>query len=315
MMIEQNAGYANCIHYILDFLNYRCLEILNDPNYLGDQEKALKNYNLKNIVQFQTAFFDEIFDVSKSYYDDLSKNNQEKLFNSLNRGMQIIDNENQLYSYFYSYGRMHRAKLYYAFNQLPESFLLHDEINIIDYGCGQAIGTLCYRDYIAQIFGNKQKIKNVVLIEPSEICLKRAALHSSVFLPYSQITTINKTFEDLVPEDIVCDADIPTLHIFSNVIDMPCFDTNHFASLLNQRLKGFNYFVCVSPKVRQSEEKMDNFASLLHGEGVFCKSLDKNELHPDHEWTCSVCTFFFNHRPRLQICRKHGSRFNSTSWN
>lgn len=301
MMIEQNTGYANLIHSILDFLNYHYLEILNNPNYLGDREKALKNYNLKNIVQFHTAFFDEVFDVSKSYYDDLSKNNQEKLFNSLNRGMRIIDNENQMYSYFYSYGRMHKAKLYYAFNQLPESFLLHDEINIIDYGCGQAIGTLCYRDYIAQIFGNKQKIKNVVLIEPSEICLRRAALHASSFLPYSQIITVNKRFEDIVPEDIVCDADTPTLHIFSNVIDMPCFDTNRFASLLNQRLKGFNYFVCVSPKVRQSEEKMENFASLLHGEDMFCKSLEKNELHSDHEWTCSVCTFFVTTDPNFKF--------------
>ena len=116
-------------------------------------------------------------------------------------------------TYFYAFGLMHQAKLNYAFKHLPEEFLEQPEIKIIDYGCGQALGTMCYADFLREK-GYSQKVKTITLIEPSEMCLKRAALHVSVFFPNAEIKTVNKSFDELDRDDIYCDEDIPTLHVF-----------------------------------------------------------------------------------------------------
>jgi hypothetical protein len=60
----------------------------------------------------------------------------------LNQGVTIIDDEQLLYKYMVSYGAMHKAKLYESFETII-SKLNNITINIIDWGCGQALATFC----------------------------------------------------------------------------------------------------------------------------------------------------------------------------
>ena len=186
---------------------------------------------------------------------------------------------------------MHQAKLNYAFRKLPDIFFELPEINIIDYGCGQALGTMCYSDFLRGK-GYSQKVKNITLIEPSEVCLKRAALHASVFYPDAEIKTVNKEFDDLTQEDIRCSEEIATLHILSNVLDMKSFDLPMFSNLIKGNLKGFNQFVCVGPyfKDYQRDNRMKEFSSCLC-DGAYYEIKDKREFYPDKDWTCVVSLF------------------------
>ena len=256
MMIEQNTNYAYKLKY------------MDNPT------------------------FDKVRDLSTKFYRELPQALQNELFEALNRGIDILDSEPQMTAYLFAYGKMHKAKLNYAFEHLPETFFEIPEINIIDYGCGQAVATMCYADFLRKQ-GYEQKIRCVTLIEPSEAALKRAALHVSVFFPDAEIVTINKEFDDLEPQDIVCDEDVPTLHLLSNVLDLECFSLIEFKKLVKKSIGPSNLFVCVGPYFGDKDrgKHMDSFAKYFKGEEIFSEDLFASELDANNSWTCMVRCF------------------------
>ena len=141
-----------------------------------------------------------------------------------------------------------------------------------------------------------QKVKTITLIEPSEICMKRAALHASVFFPEAEIKTINKKFDDLTQNDIICSEETPTLHILSNVLDMTSFDLGKFSGLIKSCLKGSNQFVCVGPYFKYSDrdDKIKVFCNLLDGNAIYAKVFDKFQFDSEKTWTAQVYCFSKN---------------------
>lgn len=256
MMIEQNTNYAYKLKY------------MDNPT------------------------FDKVRDLSTKFYRELPQALQDELYEALNRGIDILDSEPQMTAYLFAFGKMHQAKLNYAFGKLPEDFFEQPEINIIDYGCGQALGTMCYADFLRE---NRyaQKVKNITLIEPSEICLKRAALHASLFFPDAEIKTVSKTFDELDEDDIYCNEDIPTLHVLSNVLDILDFDLEEFAGLIDGQVKGYNQFVCVGPYFNYSDKdnSMKNLLSLMQGRENYFKPFDRFEFDKDKTWTAQILCF------------------------
>ena len=242
-------------------------------------------YKLKYL---ENPTFDRIRASANTFINELPSELRDELYDSLNRGTDLLDSEPSMLVYLFSFGKMHQAKLNYAFSKIPDGFMEQSEINIIDYGCGQAVGTMCYADYL-KARGDKQKIKSITLIEPSEICLKRAALHASVFFPDAEIKTINKKFDELDGNDISTSEDTPTLHILSNVLDLD-FDLRKFSELIKSKLVGYNQFVCVDPYFGYSDkdQRMNKFANLIGGNVSFSKILEKGELNPDKNWTCQT---------------------------
>ncbi|MBR6879176.1 MAG: leucine-rich repeat domain-containing protein [Bacteroidales bacterium] len=233
--------------------------------------------------------FDKVRDLSAKFYRELPQALQDELYDALHRGIDILDSEPQMTAYMFSFGKMHQAKLEYAFGKLPEEFFEQPEINIIDYGCGQAIGTMCYMDYLCDN-GYAQQVKSITLIEPSELSLKRAALHASVFFPDAEIKTVNKTFDELDEADIHCDEDIPTLHILSNVLDITSFDLGKLSGLIKGCLNGYNQFICVGPYFNHSviDSRMKVFCSLFNGNAIFSKIFDKYEFEKGKAWTAQI---------------------------
>lgn len=253
MMIEQNTSYAYKLKYI------------KNPS------------------------FDKIRGLTKFFINDLPKELVDKLYEKLDRGIDILDTEPHMLAYLYAYGIMHQTKLNHAFNHLPDEFLKHPEINIIDYGCGQALGTMCYVDYLKSKNIN-QKIKRVTLIEPSELCLKRAALHVSVFYPEADIITMNKYFDKLNDNDFsISDKDV-TLHIFSNVLDILDFDLVNFADLIKRVLRGFNMFVCVDPYFGYADKdnRLSFFVNQLNGKELYHKTFDKYQFDQTKALTAQI---------------------------
>ena len=253
------------------------------------EETTTYAYKLKYI---ENVSFNRIRAFAQSFVNELPQELVDDIYEQLNRGLDLLQNEPQMLVYLYSFGNMHQAKLNRAFEQLPDAFLQQHEIRIVDYGCGQAIGTMCYADYLAERHLS-QTIKSVTLIEPSEICLKRAALHVSQFFPDAEIHTFCKTFNDLTDDDIANSDDIPTLHILSNVLDIQAFDLEDFANLIANDLSNYNQFVCVGPYFNYSDkdERMRKFAELLDGNVSYSQIFEKGKLCEGKTWTAQIACF------------------------
>ena len=253
------------------------------------EDKSTYAYQLRHLAN---PSFEKIRNMAKDFIMKLPEQLKDELYEEIERGEKQLETEPELMYYLHAFGKMHKAKLNYAFEHLPETFFEIPEINIIDYGCGQAVATMCYADFLRKQ-GYEQKIRRVTLIEPSEAALKRAALHVSVFFPDAEIVTINKGFDDLETKDIVCDEDVPTLHLLSNVLDLECFSLIAFKKLVKKRIGPSNLFVCVGPYFGDKDrgKRLDSFAQSMKGEEIFSEDLDAYELDEDNSWTCMVRCF------------------------
>ena len=203
--------------------------------------------------------FKAIRQISVSKYQLIKSNS---IFNSLGRGVTILTDENQLYAYMHSYGNMHYEKLFEALKTLPKYFF-EKETNIIDWGCGQAMASMAYFDFLNYI-GTEQEIKNLTLIEPSEIALKRASLHIRNFSPATDIHTINKDLDSLVNEDFIKNKTNIHIHLFSNILDIDEFSLTSLLQLVDANFPGVNYFICVSPYINDTRtSRLDAFVKFF----------------------------------------------------
>lgn len=250
--------------------------------------------------------FSEIRNTSTASFTSLPEGVRNELYNNMRHGTVKLDCEPELNAYMYAFGAMHNAKLKDAFSHLSTNFFNEREIDIIDYGCGQAMGCISYADYLREN-NHTQNVRRITLIEPSYIALARAALHSSLLFPNAEIVTINKGFDDLTASDIEVDTNIPTLHIFSNVLDMGStsnyngvFNLDTLSKLVLEVSKGYNEYVITEPLFSDSrrDEQSDIFTSSLGVNVYYEKRCNAREFVADKDWTC-VIKCGSNGKPKL----------------
>ena len=251
------------------------------------------------IERIQNITFKSLRSVVMDFTKRLPVELNNELYNSIQRGVCKLQNEPELNMYIHALGLMHEAKLQYAFEHLSKEFIDSPTIDIIDYGCGQAIGTICYADFLREK-GYPQKVRRITLIEPSERALKRAALHVSCFLPKSDIITLLKEFDELDNNDINIDSNIPTLHIFSNVIDLAddYFDLKILTKIINDNAINGNQILCIEPyfDYMEQDEKLKRFTKELDVETYYTKIFPKGTFLEGHDWSCNVVLSYINHQ-------------------
>ena len=256
-------------------LDYHKPEILYDivqkkiDKLLGRNEEFIIQPNRENdyLIESDTDYarilnntprtFQAIRNISVQQINQFE--NKDDIFYSLGRGVKILKEEAQLYSYINSYGNMHEAKMYSALQTLPIDEIKDKNIKVYDWACGQGLASIVLHDYIENNNVNT-KIGSVVLIEPSEIALKRAALHVRHFNNHCQIKTISKDLDSLSCNDLVRDNEAIKIHLFSNILDVDGFSMKHLISLIEETQKGENYFLCVSPYITDAKTaRIDKF--------------------------------------------------------
>ena len=208
-------------------------------------EQSSYSEELKNTPNLS---FESIREISKKYLKDRADNDD--LHYKLQRGSTIIEDEILLHKYIFDYGKMHKLKLYDAFNKITP-YLNNNIINIIDWGCGQALATSLLIDYIKE---KKLNItfKQVILIEPSKLALERGLLHLEKLKHHSfDIKSINKDLDSIEENDILILNNKITLHIFSNILDIENFNLNRLIKIIEKTQKGLNYFLCISPNINE----------------------------------------------------------------
>ena len=279
-----DVAYAR-IHSLLDlFLGRNIVK----PNY---KEGFLIETETEycNLLAKVDGDFKKIRGLSVKKYQSIKS---DLIFNSLNRGVAILTDENQLYAYMNSYGDMHYEKLIKAFKEIPTEFF-EKETNIIDWGCGQAMASMTYFDFLNQN-KIKQKVKNISLIEPSEIALKRASLHIRNFNIVTEIHTINKDLDSLDNQDFIKNTTSTNIHLFSNILDMEQFSLTNLLRLIESNFRGDNYFICVSPYINDTRtSRLDAFVQYLSKKENFkmVKSIDNKYGEWKRQWTRVVRIF------------------------
>lgn len=240
------------------------------------------------IEHMQNPSFQKVWDIAYDFVRKLPSELCGELHESLNRGVDVLDSEPLLQMYIYSFGKMHNAKLQYAFEHLQENVIKYKEIEIVDYGCGQGLATICYHDFLLAN-NSEQTVKRITLIEPSSMALSRAELLCSRFFPYAEIVAINKQFDELTKADLILSSKTPTLHLFSNILDVESYDLSHFSQLVKEQSTGDNEYVLVSPMQNaQRMQRLNAFASSIDKTIYFEQYLDKRQINEEKDWTCAV---------------------------
>lgn len=201
--------------------------------------------------------FSSIRKIAIDEISHLSEFETGKLWSELSRGVALLNTHEHLCQYLWSFGNMHQAKLLDAFEKLP-SQIFTNAFEIIDWGCGQALGTINLIEYLDKLdaVGN---IKKITLIEPSKIALERGKLHVSALVNDSvEILTRPDFFENIFPEDLVVSSDRIVIHIFSNILDVVQIDLKHLAQLIDSSVVSDNYLVCVGP-LNPTNKRIDAF--------------------------------------------------------
>lgn len=249
------------------------------------ESKTIYSYLIEHM---ESPSFKKVRDLACDFVRKLPQELCDELHNSLNRGVDVLDSEALLQMYFYSFGDMHAAKLNYAFEHLQQYIKDAKRVELIDYGCGQGMASLCYHDYINNV-NPSQEVSRVILIEPSELALSRASLLCSCFYPNAEIVTINKGFESLMENDIELSGSVPTIHLFSNILDVESYDIEKLAQLVKTKSAGDNEYVIVSPIQNANRMKrLKDFVEILDNNQYFEQYLDKREFREDKDWTCAV---------------------------
>lgn len=238
--------------------------------------------------------FDSIRSISLRYADGR---------NLTNRGVKIIDSEAELYEYMRRFGNMHKAKLKTALESLPNNFL--SKVDILDWGCGQGIASMIFMEG----FG-VDNIKSITLIEPSDLAIKRAALHVKKYNQNIPIRTIQKKLDDLHATHFINEQSEITIHLFSNILDIDDYSQNLLLELIDATQTGLNYFVCVSPYIDEIKtERLQSFKRYFENRYHSFELLlsINNSKNPYDDFWCCNNTFKNN-------STSHGSYFNCNEY-
>ncbi|MFT4155848.1 hypothetical protein [Parafilimonas sp.] len=191
-----------------------------------------------------------------------------------NNGIAIIQDSQTLINYITAYGGMHYHKLQSAFNYLfPQ--LPNLPIDIVDYGCGQALASIAFYDYA--IRNNKNiNVDKIILIEPSEIALKRGILKLNYFIDYKnhhvELSKVNKRLDNITNADLTSNDSNIKVHLLSNILDVDSFNYIQLANKIKATQKGTNYFVCVSPDNNNALNRINSFQSCFIHTSIPCQT-------------------------------------------
>ena len=211
-----------------------------------------------------------------------------KLYDDLDRGKGVLDDDDHLNMYLHSFGKMHKAKLDMAFNSIYSADVFGEEIEVFDWGCGQGTATICLLDFLKEkhIVPN---IKQIYLVEPSSAATKRAVEVIRCFNLSCGIKTIAKYFNSLRTSDFK-KTSTRKIHLFSNILDVEDFALENFIRLFQSSFGNDNYFICVGPYY-SNNKRVDDFVAAMAPDVMYA-TLDKGRGAWQGEWTISMRIFF-----------------------
>ena len=205
----------------------------------------------------------------------LSKDVRDNLWKELNHGCALLNSHELLCQYLYSFGNMHKAKIENALLSINNPHqVFNNDFSIIDWGCGQGLATVCFFDFL-NVNKIPNKVRKVILIEPSPMALERAGFHVNAYLnDENKIKTIKKFLNEVEKSEIKTDQPV-TLHFFSNILDIKEIDLKQLAQKVGENVLGEHYFFCIGPLNRENY-RIDVFYNYFNSPFVLSE-IEKSE--------------------------------------
>ena len=217
----------------------------------------------------------------------------------LQHGVNLLASEMALNCYMSAYGDMHATKCRAAMMNFPFN-RIQGSIEIVDWGCGQGIGSATIIEVLRQR-DLLQWLRKVTLIEPSHCAIERA---------YQNIRTITRgTVEiDVKNQFLPASGNVEgetlspigyrynnVIHVFSNILDVTTIDLGEVARMVASA-HGKHFILCVGPK-NGAAYRIEKFCSVF-GEQNYFSHIDsvryartKRTAHP---YTCMTRCFEYN---------------------
>ena len=216
--------------------------------------------NIPSYQEKQIRFFNDI------YKDDVTKASLQDFCTNLDRGTKVLGNETECIKYIARYGGHHFHKLYTAYASTKFENIKGENIEIIDWGCGQALATCVLIDYLIEN-NIDLNVSSITLVDPSEPALQRGcSLIRQMFQNDasvdSMVRQVNKYIDNLTTTDFVSETDSIKIHLFSNIIDLKEFDLKQLHQLIIGSFRGRNRVICVSPD-NPKKQRLEDFYNLF----------------------------------------------------
>lgn len=224
----------------------------------------------------------------------------------LNHGIDLLASDKALNCYMSAYGEMHSGKCRAAMMSFPFE-QLKGSVEIVDWGCGQGIGSATVIDVLQQ-HNLLIWVKRITLIEPSPHALMRAEANISKIVGNNiEIDAINK----FMPAEQSDNNTITSIgyrytnviHVFSNILDVKAIDLAAVARMVASS-HGNHFILCMGPK-NGAAYRIEQFCSVF-GEQKYFSQIDSvrygRTTKTGHPYTCFTRCFAYNGSP-LDFCR------------
>ena len=239
---------------------------------------------IEQINKLENPTFQKIRTLADKSISHLPKEERDRLWEELNHGVNLLDSHELMCQYLYSFGNMHEAKILIALKGFNQA-CFEGEIDIIDWGCGEGLATISFFDYL-KMHKLNASVKNIILIEPSQMALERAKLHVSTYQKdSSNIKIVAKYLDDVTNKDIETDGFRPVIHFFSNILDIKEIDFLTLSNRLKQSVLNDNYVISVGP-INAGNRRIDAFYDYFKVPIIF----EINEFRFDYGGS-ATCTF------------------------
>lgn len=217
----------------------------------------------------------------------------------LNHGINLLASDVALNCYMSAYGDMHVTKCRAAMMNFPFNDI-QGSIEIVDWGCGQGIGSATIIEVLRQrnLF---QWLRKITLIEPSHSAIERAndnirtLTHGTVkidvkdlFLPANDIVegetlnSIGYRYNNII-------------HVFSNILDVTAIDLGIVAKMVASA-QGKHFVLCIGPQ-NGAAYRIEKFCSVFGEQNYFSQinsvryARTRRTAHP---YTCMTRCFEYN---------------------
>lgn len=220
---------------------------------------------------------------------------------ALCHGVELLVTDDALDCYMAAYGEMHQSKCRAALQNMPFPPANNQQtslaLEIVDWGCGQGIGTISVLDYLKER-SLTQWLKRVTLIEPSEAALDRAAANVAKATGLGvQIDTINEYLPAIDSSEEFVGINYTqgiVIHIFSNILDVDGIDLGKLAKALVAPGRT-HYVLCMGP-LNANAFRMDRFCDIFHPSSFFSNISDKGfgrTTDTGYTYTCKTKAFVY----------------------
>ncbi|MBL6433544.1 MAG: AAA family ATPase [Muribaculaceae bacterium] len=220
----------------------------------------------------------------------------------LNHGIDLLASEDALNCYMSAYGDMHVTKCRAAMMNFPFN-QLQGNIEIVDWGCGQGIGSATIIEILRQR-NLLHQLRKVTLIEPSEKALIRATLNiKQLTHNVVEIDPKNKYLPSLGISEENSLSPIGykysnVIHVFSNILDVQNINLGSVARMVASA-HGKHFILCIGPK-NSAAYRIERFCSVF-GDQEYFSQIDNvcydRTKRTAHSFTCMTRCFCYNGAP------------------